>query len=151
MSGLSYETTQISTLIGSQTAAGVRTGVTLESTYQAESSTKATKSFKIAGFSKLNLSILYTMGAAETANTVEIRMEQSPDGINWYQLVNDTTSAGTSTLDAREFVFTGVNASTKEISLPLDISDAYCRVSFKESGVASNKGTLFCKITLLGQ
>jgi len=150
MPGLNYTTTQTNVIIGSKEGS-TRTGVTLESTYQAESTTVATKSFKIAGFSKLNLDVLYTMGATETSNSVEIKIEQSPDNTNWYQLVNDSTSAGTSTLTAREFTIVGVNADDKEFSLPLDISDQYCRVSFKETGVASNKGTLYAEATLLGQ
>ena len=47
-----------------------RTSVELESTYQAESgATEATKTFKTSKYSKLNLDILYTMGAAETSNS----------------------------------------------------------------------------------
>jgi len=148
--GLHYRTTQTRTLIGSKDGS-TRTPIELESTYQAESTTEATKSFKIAGFSKLNLDILYTMGATETANTIEIKIDQSPDNQNWYQLVNDSTSNGTSTLTLREFTIVGADASTLELSLPLDISDQYLRVSIKETGVGANKGSAYVEGTLLGQ
>ena len=149
MSGLFYSTTQSRTLIGSKTGT-TRTSIELESTYKAESVTEATKSFKIAGFSKLNLDILYTMGAAETTNSIEIKTEQSPDGTNWYQLVNDSTTTGVSTLTSREFTIVGVNADEKAFSLPIDISDQYFRISIKETGAASNKGSVYVEATLLG-
>jgi hypothetical protein len=151
MAGLSYPTTQVNTIIGSKTAAGVRTSVALTNAYQAETGTNPTKSFKTDGFSKMNLDVLYTMGATETSNSVEVKVEQSPDGINFYQVVNDTTSGGTSTLTAREFTIVGVNASTLAFSLPLDISARFARVSFKETGVAANAGSVYADITLLGK
>lgn len=152
MGGLYYSTSQSSVLIGSKIkATGARTGVQLESTYQVESTIVATKSFKIAGFSKANFNIAYTMGAAETANSVEIKLEHSPDNINWYRYVTDTTTGGTSTLVNREWTYVGINAALAEFTLPVDIFDQYLRVSIKETGVASAKGALFCEVTLLGQ
>ena len=149
--GLSYETTQPFRLIGSKTTAGVTTGVTLESTYQTESDTVATKSFKIAGYSKANFDITYTMGATETTNSVEIKLEHSPDNINWYRYVTDTTTGGTSTLALREWTYVGVNAAASSFSLPVDIFDRYIRVSLKETGVATNKGKAYVEVTLLGE
>lgn len=128
-----------------------RTGVTLESTYQAESTTVATKRFKVAGYSKLNLDILYTMGAAETTNSIEVRVEGSPDGVNFYRIPNEAVSAGTSTLTAREFTFVGADAAAATISIGLDIFYEYIRFSAKESGVAANKGTVYGEVTLLGR
>lgn len=148
---LSYETTLAIPIIGSKTAAGVATGVTLESTYQAESATVATKSFKIAGYSKANFSIDYTMGATETTNSIEVVIEHSPDNINWYQYVTDTTSGGTSTLARREWTYVGVNAASSKISLPLDVFDRYIRINLKETGVVTNKGKAYVEVTLLGE
>jgi hypothetical protein len=127
------------------------TGVTLESTYQAESNTVATKTFKTAGYSKLNLDILYTMGATESANSIEVKFEGSPDGINFYRIPNDNTSGGTSTLTAREFTFVGTNAAAATISIGLDIFYNFVKVSAKETGVATNKGTVYGEVTLLGK
>jgi hypothetical protein len=127
-----------------------RTEVTLESTYQTESTTVATKEFETTGYSKLNLDILYTMGASETTNSIEIKFEGSPDGVNYYRIPNNSDSAGTSTLTAREFTFVGANAAATTISVGLDIFYKYIKVSGKETGVATNKGTVFGQITLLG-
>jgi len=147
---LGYTFQNTITLFGSKTAAGVRTGVELESTYQAEAVTDATKSFAAIGMAKMELHILYSMGAGETTNSIEIKVEASPDNINWYRFVNESASTGTSTLTAREFTYVGINATDGPISLPLDISAKYFRVSIKETGVGSTKGTCYAEATLSG-
>lgn len=128
-----------------------RTSVTLESTYQSESTTVATKTFKTSHYSKLNLDILYTEGAAETSNTIEVKFEGSPDGVNFYRIPNESVSNGTSTITAREFTFAGTDGAAATISIGLDIFYEYMRVSAKETGVAANKGTVYGEITLLGK
>jgi hypothetical protein len=109
-----------------------------------------TKTFKVGGYSKLDLAILYTMGAAETANSIEIQVEQSSDGVNFYRIPNETVSGGTSTLTAREFTFVGTNAAAATISIGLDIFYKYIKVSVKETGVAANAGTAYVEGTLSG-
>ena len=128
-----------------------RTGVTLESTYQAESTTVATNTFETSGFSKLNIDILYTMGATETSNSIEVKAECSPDGVNFYRIPNEAVTTGTSTLTAREFTFVGTDAAASTISIGLDIFYKYMRFSAKETGVVSNKGTIYGEVTLLGK
>lgn len=131
-----------------------RTEVTLESTYQDETTVlvpSATKTFKTSHYSKLNLDILYTMGTSETTNSIEIKVEGSPDGVNFYRIPNESTSAGTSTLTAREFTFVGSNGAATTISIGLDIFYEYMRVSAKETGVSANKGTVYGEVTLLGK
>lgn len=128
-----------------------RTPVTLESTYQAESPTVATKTFKTSHFSKLNLDINYTMGSGETSNSIEVKFECSPDGINFYRIPNEGVSGGTSTITAREFTYVGVNAAAAPISIGLDIFYEYVRISAKETGVETNKGTVYGEVTLLGR
>lgn len=130
--------------------AAARTSVALSSTYQAPGSTTVS-TFKTAGYSKLNLDLLYTEGATESANTIETKFECSPDGINFYRIPNETVSSGTSTLFAREFTFTGADAAASTISIGLDIFYQYMRISVKESGVASNAGTVFGQVTILGK
>lgn len=131
-------------------ASVTRTPVTLESTYQAESPTVATKTFATSGFSKINIDIEYTMGAAESSNSIEILVEGSPDGIVFQRIPNDSTSGATSTLTAREFTFVGTNAGTAKISIGLDVFYAYMKFSAKETGVSANKGTIYGEATLLG-
>lgn len=131
--------------------AAALTGVTLESTYQTETAAHATKTFKTTGYSKLNLDLLYTEGATESANTMEVKFECSPDGINFYRIPNESVSSGTSTLFAREFTFAGADAAAATISIGLDLFYKYVKISAKETGVASNKGTVFGQVTLLGR
>lgn len=127
-----------------------RTSWSLTDAYQTEGGTKPTKTFKISHMSKLNLDILYTMGASETSNSIEIKIEGSPDGVNFYRIPNETVSAGTSTVTAREFTFVGTNADEATISIGLDTFYEYVKVSAKESGVVTNFGTVYCEATILG-
>lgn len=221
---LYYKTIDPFPIIGTKTTANARTGVTLTSRYQflAASSSLRQAKFNVGGMSKLEMSCLYTAGTGETANSVELKVEGSPDGTNWYRFVNESVSGGTSTLAPREFtilqsttdgtlnytaqganytaglVLTGgtsaataviesdadagttgtlvlsniagtfVNAETitdsstgtatssgvltsrTGFTIPLDISCKQVRISAKESGVASNFGTLYVEATLNG-
>lgn len=159
--GLHYPSTQNFPIFGSVVytkstndetiLTATRTGVTLESTYQTTPVTTAFSTFKTTGYSKLNLDLLYTMGAAETANSIEVKFECSPDGINFYRIPNESVSGGTSTIVAREFTFVGSDAAAATISIGLDIFYKYVRVSAKETGVAVNKGTVYGEITILGK
>ncbi len=99
----------------------------------------------------MNLDVLYTMGATESTNSIELKVEGSPDGTNWYRLPNESVSSGTSTLTAREFTFVGTNADAATISIGIDIFYKFIKVSAKETGVASNAGTVYVEATLSGR
>ena len=145
--GLHYEIQQVSVLIGSKTGT-TRTSVALTAAYDVANKTKI---LPTGGYSKLNLDILYTMGATETSNSIEVRVEGTPDGTNWYRIPNETVSTGTSTLTAREFTFVGSDAAAATISIGLDIFYKEMRVSVKESGKATNFGTIYIESTLSGK
>lgn len=132
-------------VIGSKSGT-TRTPATLTSGY-----TDNAKAFTVGGYSKINLDILYTMGATESSNSIEIQIECSPDGTNWYRIPNEAVSTGTSTLTAREFTFVGTNAAAATISIGLDIFYKHLKVSAKETGVASNAGTVYIEATLSGK
>lgn len=146
MSGLYYSDHVGRPIIGTKDGT-TRTPATLTNAYAGGLS----KTFETGGFSKMNLSILYTMGAAETSNSIEVKVEESYDGTNFYRIPNETVSGGTSTLTAREFTFVGTDAGAATISIPLDIFYKYVKVSFKETGVAANAGTLYAEVTLSGE
>lgn len=148
---LYYESQEIATIIGTKTASGTRSTWSLTDAYQSEGLVRPTKSFAIGGFSKINFDILYTMGAAETTNSIELKIEVSPDNINWYRIPNESVTAGTSTLTAREFTFVGINATDASISLGLDIFNKFMRVSVKETGVSANFGGVYIEYTLSGK
>lgn len=106
------------------------------------------------GASKINFYVVYKMGASETSNTIDFKVEggtqRSQLEQQYYQLVNESASGGTSTLSRREFTITGADAATIAFELPLDINDETLKISFKESGVASNYGSVHCKAILFG-
>lgn len=143
---LRYQEQQLAVLIGSKSGT-TRTAVNLLSTYDATT----TKAIETAGFSQIVVDINYTMGAAETANSIEIKVEVGQDGTNFYRVPNEAVSGGTSTLTVREFTYVGVNAAAAPISLPLDVMYKYMRFSFKETGVAVNVGSVFAEYTMSGQ
>lgn len=132
-------------LIGSKSGTTI-TEVALPSSYD----TTVTKTFETGGFSELVLDISYTMGAAETSNSIEIKVEDSIDRTNFYRLTNEAASAGTSTLTAREFTFVGTNAANAKFSYRLDVTYKFLKVSCKETGVAANAGTVFVEAILGG-
>jgi hypothetical protein len=148
---LHYPSQDTRVLFGSKTAAGVRTGVALTSAYQAESAGVPTKSFEAAGYSTAVFHVNYTMGATETSNSIELKIEESADGINYYRIPNDAASGGTSTLTAREFTFVGTNAAAATISILLNVAYPFMRVSAKETGVVTNAGDAFVEVTLSGK
>lgn len=149
--GLNYEIQTPLVLIGTKSGTTL-TPVTLESTYQTETAAHATKTFATGGMSRVEFLVKYTMGATETANSVEVKIEASnDDGTNLYQIMNDSTSAGTSTLTVREFTYVGVNAAASLVNFGLDINYKLMRVSLKESGVVTNKGTVSVEALLGGE
>ena len=145
--GLYYPNTKTQILVGSKIGT-TRTTITLTALYDVANKTKI---FETSGYSKVNIDIFYTMGATETSNSIELRVESSPDRVNWYRLANESVSAGVSTLDAREFTFIGSDATTATISIGLDIFYKYIRVSLKETGVLTNFGSVYCEATLAGK
>lgn len=114
-------------------------GVTLTSTYAGNR-----KVIETAGFSKIALYLSYTLGAAETGNTLELQLDASHDGTTWYPLVIDDT-ATQSEIIAREWTMGGGN-----LNILVDIAYPYMRASLKESDVASNAGTASVHYTLSG-
>jgi hypothetical protein len=146
--GLRYDSQQTFPVFGTklETSPFTRTPATLTAAY-----TGNAKEFKVAGFSKFDLAVLYTMGAAETANTIEVKFEHSPDGTNWYRIPNESNTNGVSTLYARNWTFTGTDAAAATISIGIDVFYKYLKVSVQETGVAANAGTIYAEGTLSGQ
>jgi hypothetical protein len=147
---LYYESQDPVTIIGTKSGT-TRTAWTLSANYETEGTTKPTKTFSVGGYSKMNLDILYTMGAAESSNSIELKIEGSPDGTNFYRIPNEAVVAGASTLTAREFTFVGTNAAAATISIGLDIFYKYVKVWCKETGIAANAGSVYVEATLSGK
>ena len=149
--GLYYATQTTFQLIG--TISGTtRTAIEIENTYQAESTTEATKTFDTGGYTRVDFNILYTMGGSETANSIQVILETTIDGTNFYRLPNDSTSGATSTITEREFTYLGTtDGGNSELTLGVDIAYKAMRISIKESGVSSNKGSVYVEALLSGR
>lgn len=148
MSGLGYCYQNQVVLVGSKSSSGTLTRSTLTAAYDVAANTKA---FTTGNMSKVNFSISYKLGTGETSNVLNMRIRTSQDNVTYYQIVNETVSAGTSTLTQREFQFTGANdTAAYNFSLPIDIQDKWMEISFNESGVATNFGSVFCEVNVSG-
>jgi len=146
---LNYKLQNPYTLVGSKTDAGVLTQTLLTSAYTGNS--KVING--VAGMSKLNVNFSYTTGSGESNNSLDVLIEQSNDGVNYFAIVNETVSAGVSTINDRTFSYadnTG-GGTNKKSSIGLDIFYKYVKVSFKETGVATNFGTLYAEAVVLGR
>lgn len=143
MSSLRYTNQPTIEAIGSIDEDGNRVGSTLSGTYSDNR-----YEFSSDGYSKINIDMLYTMDAAETGNGISLIVEGSPNGDHWYRIPNETVSGGTSTLEEREFVFTGNDGSTKALSVGLDTFYKHMRISFTETDVGTTNGTIFAQLTL---
>jgi len=75
MGGLYYKAQRADVLVGSKSGTTITTEE-LETTYHAD----VQKAFETGGFSRAEFAIQYTMGSAETSNSIEMKLEQSPSG-----------------------------------------------------------------------
>jgi len=126
--GLDYRAHSISALIGSKSGT-TRTGATLTDYYDFDGD--ATKIIEVGGYSKLELSGVYTVGADETSNSIQIILEGSTDRTNWYRYLNEATSTSTSTLTQREFT---IAQATTSGTLGYDAESTGFTVGFKVTG-----------------
>lgn len=147
--GYSYQSILPLQLIGSKTTANVVTGNLLTSAYGGAGNTAH---FNTASMSKVNFSIYFALGAAETSNVLHFRVQSSSDETNWYQQINSSVSAGVTTVAQAEYQFTGASTAGGPylISLPLDVADKWLQVSVYESGVSSNYGNCYVEVMLSG-
>lgn len=123
----------------SQVSRTIFDGVTLTSAY-----TGNRKAFETAGFSKMAVDTTYAMGAAESANTIELQLEASSDGTNWFSLVIDDT-ATLSVITNRQW-----QMQEGSRNIIVDIAYKFIRASIKETGVITNAGTASVTVTLSG-
>lgn len=132
---LNYATQNNITLMGSKTTAGVTTGVTLVDYYNFDGTT--TKYFTTGEASRMELIGIYEVGAGETANSIQLRIDSSEDNVNWYPLLNESISNGTSTLTEREFTLTQY---TNYGTLAYDAQSANFTVGLLASGSGTGTG-----------
>ena len=148
--GLNYCISQPFVIIGSKNET---TFALTQSTLTAVASGNQKVIDGFTGASKIDIRYSYTTGAAETSNSLNITIEQSVDGTNWFTIANETVSGGTSTLAARTFVNadnTGGGTNIKS-SIGLDVFYSKLRVSFFETGVVTNFGSVYAEGSFIGK
>ncbi len=114
------------------------------------STAETTVSIPVSGFVQGVFDIDYTRGSGETSAKLEVRIRVSRNGTDWYQIVNEAVSGGTSDLTPRVFSITS-GATPVKVSLPIDLMYKWVEVSLKETGVTTNYGTASVHYTLSGE
>ena len=102
----------------------------------------------VTGCDEVVVCIAYTMGAAEAGNSVIFKVDWSMDNSTYYTDADpwpnsDAISTGAITVDKNIFTYTADSAAATYdyIAVPISVRGRYCKVSFKEDGVAANAGT----------
>lgn len=98
----------------------------------------------VGGMEKVSLDIGYT--ANDATNVMEMKIEHSTDGTNWYQLVIDDTNT-VSDITGREWNITG----SANLNVIVDIAYKEIKISIKETVNASTAGTATVVATACGR
>lgn len=115
--------------------------------------TGQTKTIDIADAEQLILFLQYTTGAAETSNSVELKLEFSGDesGSNFYQETEEVVAAGVAVITPIEHQLVGaLAATTYRVALALPVAAKRMKISAKETGVAANAGTVHVAMARTG-
>lgn len=131
----------------------VFTAQTLTGSYVVQASPA---NINIEGFDQVNLDVAYTMGTAETANSIQIKIEFAnpivgdPASTDWSQETSITTVSGVTTILQHSYTFDAVSAAGTydRFQIAIPINSKYMRVSVKETGIAANGGTATIKAIL---
>ncbi len=106
--------------------------------------------FSVNKQNEMMLYVYYTMGAAETANSIQVRLSFSAsslaaDSALWAVETAEALSGSTITLTRVERSFAAVSAAaTYDVfCIPVHLCDGYMRVDVKETGVSSNAGSCY--------
>lgn len=99
---------------------------------------------KVTGALQLALYVRYQLGSGETNNNLNLKIEYSPDGTNWYQEASEAVSTNTITQYQAVHTFAGASATDPysfRIGVPVaDITDI--RISCAEANQSTNFGTV---------
>ncbi len=111
------------------------------------------KEIDVDGMQQLVLYVKYTTGSGETNNVLNTTVDFSPDGTNYYQESTEAVSTATVTEYQATRQFTGAAAGTAySLRVAIPIADIKrIRMSFAETGVSTNFGTLSVLVVSSGQ
>lgn len=118
-------------------------GVTLEATATGTQAAASRVVMEAYDSDKLNFTVSYTTGAAETSNTCNVVVE-GYNGTDWIQLGEHSITTGTATYVPTIFAVAGAAAATTYTAHFLldDIVFQKLRVGAYEAGVVTNKGAV---------
>jgi len=141
MSGTYYSTQPLMPFIGAtKNAAGT---ITLAPVTLSGTATDNRKEIDVDGMQQLVLYIRYITGAA-TTGTLNMTVEFSPDGTNYYQEATEAVATSTVTEYQGARQFAGAVAATTysfTVAIPIAHKGKF-RMSFTETKSGSNYGTL---------
>jgi hypothetical protein len=145
---LSYGVQSDQYLIGSASAA-----YTLTAAYDAATGTKV---LHTEGISEVALYISYTTGAGGAGNSLQLRLQGSPDLITatptFYRDITTSSAAGTITCSQAAYSMTGAAAGTEyTYRILVPVADRQLQFSVKETVVGGAAGTLTVRGLLSGK
>ena len=128
---------------------------TKNSTTLAITESPITSTYQVIGFVndmdlaiKANFNISLTTGAGETATSIFIKLEGSNDGVNYFAIPNEATTAGVSTIVGKEIkIDTTAGATNYKIGYGLDTFYKSIKVSARSQGVTTNQPSLYVECT----
>ena len=149
--GLYYPQQHIKELVGSKNPTSFEiVASTLTSSYTGNS-----KIITSDYMSVLTLYIKYTVGAGGGGNYINLKLEYSSDGINFYQENTESHSKGSTIqyIKERKFDNNGstVALTTYSIKISVPLADKYFRFSAKEVVVGGSYGTLYAEAIVSGK
>ena len=97
------------------------------------------------GMCKLSINISYTRGGGEVNSDLQLQLESSGDGVNWFPLAIDSTST-VSVITPRVWEL----QAPGNINILVDIAYRNMRLSVREASVTTNFGTATVDYTLSG-
>lgn len=132
------------------------TRYTLAATYTGSGISSA---YDVKNAVKLYLEVEYTMGATETSNSIEVKVEFADPLVgpavtaDWYRTTNEADSTATTALYLQEYSFEAASAAGTYDRFIIDLTKTlknighkYIRVSVKETGKATNFGSTSVKL-----
>lgn len=129
--------------------------ITLSPVTLTATNTDNRKQIDVDGMQQLVFYLRYITGTAETNNVLNLLVDFSPDGTNFYQEATEEATPGSGTVTEYQATrqFTGASAATTysfRVAIPIaDLKKV--RIAFHETGVASNFGTLSVLVVPSGQ
>lgn len=110
-----------------------------------------TVSIDCGGIPLITIVGTYTPGATESDNYIEIIVEESIDGTNYYQQMTENISSGTVTMSPQVIHIDGATAETAyPINLHIPLNCKKLKISAREVGKVTNFGTLYLGALLAG-